>query len=118
MNRGDLYRVAKPSSRDPRRFRVFVVTSRQVLIDSKFSTVICAPVYSSHHGLLTQVPIGTDEGMRHQSSIHCDELVSLPKSSLTHFVARLPRAKLLQLDRALMAALDIDVAALTETDEE
>ena len=64
MNRGDMYRVAKPSARDPKRFRVFVVVSRQVLIDSKFSTVICAPVYSAHHGLSTQVAVGPDEGLR------------------------------------------------------
>ncbi len=32
-------------------FRVFVVVSRQALIDSRFSTIICAPVYSTRHGL-------------------------------------------------------------------
>jgi mRNA interferase MazF len=103
-----LYRVAKPSARDPRRFRVFVVVSRQVLIDSKFSTVICAPVYSSRHGLSTQVPAGTDEGLRHESSIHCDELVSLPKSVLTQFVGCLDVEKLRDLDAALTAALGIE----------
>ena len=109
MNRGDMYRVAKPSARDPKRFRVFVVVSRQVLIDSKFSTVICAPVYSAHHGLSTQVAVGPDEGLRHESSIHCDELVSLPKSLLTNFVAQLPPSKIAPLERALVAALEIGV---------
>ncbi len=118
MTRGDLYRVANPSARDPKRFRVFVVTSRQVLIDSKFSTVICTPIYSVHHGLSTQVAVGLDEGLRHDSSIHCDELVSLPKSALTHFVGRLSRAKLAQLNRALVAALDINVAALGQASDE
>ena len=42
MRRGDLYRVSRPSARDPKKYRIFVVASRQVLIDSKFSTVICA----------------------------------------------------------------------------
>ncbi|MDE3091704.1 MAG: type II toxin-antitoxin system PemK/MazF family toxin, partial [Chloroflexota bacterium] len=85
MKRGDLYRVAHPSSRDPKKSRVFVVVSRQVLIDSRFSTVICAPVYSVHDGLSTQVLVGIDAGLKHDSSIHCDELVSLPKSVLTNF---------------------------------
>lgn len=76
MKRGDLYRVAKPSSRDPKKFRVFVVVGRQVVIDSRFSTVICAPVYSAHIGLSTQLLIGIDEGLKHESSIHCDELLS------------------------------------------
>ena len=114
MKRGDLYRVTKPSARDPKRFRVFVVVSRQVLVESKFSTVICAPVYSARHGLSTQVPIGPDEGLRHESSIHCDELVSLPKTLLTNFVGGLPRARLAELDRALVAALAIDVSAVRE----
>jgi mRNA interferase MazF len=112
VKRGDLYRVAKPSSRDPKRFRVFVVVSRQVLIESKFSTVVCAPVYSSRHGLSTQVPVGIQEGLRHDSSIHCDELVSLPKAMLTHFVGRLGPVVLDALDRALVAALGIDVTRL------
>lgn len=97
----------KPSARDPKRFRVFVVVSRPVLIDSRFSTVICAPVYSSHHGLSTQVLIGIDEGMKHESSIHCDELVSLPKSVLTDYVGTLSYEKIEELNKALRVALDI-----------
>lgn len=107
-----MYRVQRPASRDPKRFRVFVVVSRQVLIDSKFSTVICAPVYSSRHGLSTQVPVGADEGLKHESSIHCDELVSLPKSVLTRFVGRVSQSGMAAVDRALVAALDIDVGTL------
>ena len=107
MRRGELYRVKRPSSRDPRKFRVFLVVSRQVLIDSRFSTVICAPVYTAYEGLTTQVLVGTDEGLKHDSGIHCDELVSLPKSMLTHFVGMLPPEKLTSLSEALRAALQI-----------
>src|ERR1700722_2155637 len=108
MHRGDLYLVRKPAQADPRKQRVFVVVSRQILIDSKFSMVICAPVYSRHDGLSTQIAVGIAEGLKHESSIHCDELVSLPKSSLTRFVGRLDSEKLLTLDHALMVALDIE----------
>jgi len=107
VRRGELYRVKRPSSRDPRKFRVFIVVSRQVLIDSRFSTVICAPVYTACEGLTTQVPIGPDEGMKHDCSIHCDELVSLPKAMLTDFVSTLSRAKIDLLDDALRAALEL-----------
>lgn len=106
MKRGELYRVAHPSN-DPKRFRVFVVASRQVLIDSRFSTVICAPVYTAYDGLATQVPIGQDEGLKHDSSIHCDELVSLPKSALTHYVGALPPRAIEALNQALHIALDL-----------
>ena len=106
MKRGELYRVRKPNA-DPKRFRIFVVISRQVLIDSKFSTVICAPVFSSGQGLSTQVAIGPEEGLKHPSWIVCDNLVSLPKSELTQFVGALSRPKILQLNRALIMALEI-----------
>lgn len=107
MKRGDLYRVYKAMSTDPKRYRVFVVVSRQVLIDSKFSTVICAPIYSSYEGLSTQVPVGVDEGLKHDSSIYCDELVSLLKKSLTRFVGTMSKQKLALLDRALSIAVGL-----------
>src|SRR3989304_5136372 len=107
MKRGELYRVAHPSARDPKKSRVFVVVSRQVLIDSRFSTVICAPIYTAYDGLATQVPVGPDEGLKHESSIHCDELVSLPKSVMTNFIGTLPPKKIEALDQALLVALDI-----------
>ena len=107
MRRGDLYRVYKGTSHDPKKYRVFVIVSRQVLIDSRFSTVICAPIYSSYDGLSTQVKVGIGEGLKHESSIHCDELVSIPKSSLRNFVGILPPEIILQLNDALKAALNL-----------
>jgi mRNA interferase MazF len=107
VKRGELYRVPNPTAKDPKKYRVFVVVSRQILLDSRFSTVICAPVYSSHHGLSTQVAIGTEEGLKHDSSVHCDELVSLPKSALTNYVGMLPFKKVQELNKALGIALDL-----------
>jgi mRNA interferase MazF len=107
VKRGDLYRVEHPSARDPKRFRVFAVVSRQVLIESRFSTVICAPVYSVHDELSTQVAVGIGEGLKHDSSIHCDELVSLSKSVLTNYIGALSSQKIRELNKALRAALEI-----------
>lgn len=107
MKRGELYLVQHPSSRDPRRRRVFVIVSRQLLVNSSFSSVICAPVYTRRDGLHTQVDIGVEEGLKHESSIHCDELMSLSKSSLTSFIGSLSPAKQTLLDRALAFALGL-----------
>jgi mRNA interferase MazF len=82
-----------------------VVVSRQALIDSRFSTVVCAPVYTRRDGLATQVEVGLEEGLKHESSIHCDALVSLPKSMLTDYVFSLARARVHALDQALRVAL-------------
>lgn len=110
MRRGEFYRVQRPSGRDPKKFRAFAVVSRQVLIDSRFSTVICAPVYSVHEELSTQVPAGPDEGLKHDSGVYCDEPVSLPTCMLTHSVGMLFPATLRLLDRALLIALQIHEA--------
>jgi len=55
----------------------------------------------------TQLSSGIEEGMKHESSIHCDELVSLPKSDLTNFVGTLSPKKLKGLNQALAVALDL-----------
>jgi mRNA interferase MazF len=104
MRRGELYRVRRPPG-DPKPARVFIVVSRQALIDSTYSTVICAPVFTQYHGLPTQVSAGISEGLKHHSAIHCDGLVSLEKSRLTDYVGELMPNKLEELDHALALAL-------------
>ena len=107
MRRGELYRVFRPGG-DPKQYRIFAIVSRQALIDSRFSTVICAPIFTSGEGLSTQLSIGLDEGLKHPSWIMCDNLVSMRKSELTNFVGSLSRSKLAELDRALKMALDLN----------
>jgi mRNA interferase MazF len=107
LKRGEVYLVQHSTSRDPRRQRAFVIVSRQLLLDSSFSTVVCAPVYTRRDGLHTQVEVGVDEGLKHDSSVHCDELMSLPKGSLTQYLGSLSAARLVQLDRALAFALEL-----------
>lgn len=107
MRRGEIYRVHDPSD-DPKLYRCFAVVSRQTLIDSKFSTVICAPILTRGHGFSTQVPVGIDEGLKHESWIFCDNLVSLRKVQLTRFVGSLTHSRQRELDRALKMALALE----------
>lgn len=106
MKRGELYRVRRPAG-DTKPARTFAIVSRQGLIDSTFSTVVCAPVFSQRLGLPTQVPVGADEGLKHESAILCDGLMSIEKSRLTDFVGELSPPKLRELDDALAAALGL-----------
>jgi mRNA interferase MazF len=106
VKRGELYLVKNPRA-DPRRQRAFVVVSRQGLLDSRHTTLICAPIYTRHDGLRTQVAVGINEGFKHPSSIHCDDLTSLLKSDLTNYIGRLSPQKITELDRALAIALDL-----------
>ncbi len=107
MKRGDLYRVRHPGG-DVRRSRVFVVVSRPALLESRFSTVICAPVFTRRDGLSTQVDVGTTEGLKHDSSVHCDALMSLPRTALTDYVGTLSAPVRQRLDVALRIALALD----------
>jgi mRNA interferase MazF len=106
VKRGDLYRVRRPPG-DPKPARVFVVVSRQALVDSTFSTVVCAPVFSKRRGLPSEVAVGEAEGLKHDSAILCDALMSIDKARLTDFVGELSPAKIRDLDRALIVALSL-----------
>ena len=106
MKRGELYRVFKPG-KDSKQYRIFAIVSRPALIDSRFSTVVCAPVFSNGEGLSTQVAIGPDEGIQHPSWIMCDNLASIRKSELTDYVGSLTGSKLIALNDALKLALDL-----------
>lgn len=114
MKRGELYLVHNPAGRDPKRNRAFVVVSRDALLRTNFPTVICAPVYSHHHGLMTQVRVGIDEGLKHESSIHCDDLVSVPRALLTNYIGELSPEKMNELNQALSAALGLEDEAPSE----
>ncbi len=107
MKRGNLYLVRKPG-RDAKKRRVFAVVSRQDFIDTRFSTVICAPVYSRRLGLSTEVAVGSAEGLKGECAIHADALASVPKSMLTDYVGSLGPMKLAELDRALRIALAVE----------
>jgi mRNA interferase MazF len=112
MRRGEIYRVhypgGDPTGNDPKLYRSFVVVSRQILIDSRFPTVVCAPILTRGHGFSTQVSVGIDEGLKHESWILCDNLVSLRKVQLTRFVGSMARSKVKELDRALKMALALE----------
>jgi len=105
MKRGDLFRVHKGSKYDPKEYRVFMVVSRQELIDSNFTTVICAPIYTEYDEISTQVDVGVEEGLKHDSAVYCDDLISLPKILLTNYVGHLANTKMERLNRALRIAL-------------
>ena len=108
MKRGDLYRVYRGSKNDPKKYRVFLVVSRQALIDQSFSSVICAPVYTNYRGFYTQVEVGVDEGLKHDSAVFCDDLISIPKSMLTDYIGSLSSNKMQEVNAALHIALAVD----------
>jgi mRNA interferase MazF len=100
-----LYRVFKGSKNDPKKHRVFLVVSRQPVIDYSFSTVVCAPVYSKYDGFTTQIEVGVTEGLKHDSAIYCDDLVGIQKSLLTDYIGALSDVNMQEVNAALRIAL-------------
>jgi mRNA interferase MazF len=58
--------------------------------------------------LPTEIDVGIEEGLKHDSAIRCDELISIQKYKLTNFIATLSKEKIQKLDQALKIALEID----------
>ena len=94
MKRGEIYRVERPTKQDPKRFRAYVIVSRQDFIDTIYETVICAAIYTNQNNLPTEVYVGIDEGLKHDSAIRCDELISVEKFKLTNFIGTLSEQKI------------------------
>ena len=107
MKRGELYRVYKAFRYDTKSYRVFLVVSRQELIDNTFSGVICAPVYSKRGAIDTQVEVGVEEGLKHDSAVWCDDLIGTPENLLTNYVGSLSPAKIEEVNAALRVALAV-----------
>ncbi len=108
LRRGEIFRVRQPQHGDPKKSRCFAVVSRQDLLDSKANRVLCAPINTSGVGLSTEVQVGVDEGLKHDSVVNCDQITRLEKSMLTDYIGALSPPKLKQLRTALVVAFDID----------
>jgi mRNA interferase MazF len=105
VRRGEVYRVRHPQHGDRKKFRCFVIVSRQELLDSNANRVLCAPVNTLGVGLATEV--GVEEGLKHPV-INCDQLTRLEKSVLTDYIGMLSSKKLSELRTALRVALSVD----------
>lgn len=108
LARGGIYLVSPPPGKDPKRARALVVVSRQTLCDSKADKLICAPINTEADGRSTEMPVGIEDGLKHNSVINCDQLVLVEKSKLTNYVGALSSKKLAALRDTLRIALDIE----------
>lgn len=108
MKRGDIYRTAERLPERGHKPGFYVVVSRDFIADNDdVSTVICAPVYREALGLQSEVAIGPEDGLPHDSAIRCDFLTLIFKRKLTGFVASLSDRKITALQKALQYALQL-----------
>lgn len=100
LTRGDIwmYTFAKPDKRRP-----VLVISRQSVIPL-LRTVMVAPVTSAIHGVPSEVRIGIEHGLKHDSAINLDHVQTIDKSRLETFVCRLGLNLMNDVCQALAAA--------------
>lgn len=109
MRRGEIYRTQEKVPERGYKPGFYVVVSRNFVASNEdISTVVCAPVYSEILGLRSEVLLGVEDGLPHDSAIRCDFLTLLFKRKLTHFVGTLPASKVKELNRALRYALELE----------
>ena len=69
--------------------------------------VTVAPITSSIRGLSTEVPVGPANGIDHASVISCDNILTVPTSTLGRHVGYLLPAQEAALAAAIQAAFEL-----------
>jgi mRNA interferase MazF len=100
VSRGEiwLYTFGSPDKRRP-----VVVLSRQKAI-TLLRTVLVAPVTSTAHGAPSEVHVGLEEGLKHESVVNLDQVQTVDQQRLHHFVGTVGPEKMTAICRALMIA--------------
>lgn len=100
VNRGEiwLYRFKAPDKRRP-----VVVLSRAEVIPL-LHTVMVAPVTSTRRGAPSEVAVGPNEGLKHDSAVNLDHVQTVERSRLVSFVGSLDARQMRQVCRALAVA--------------
>ena len=100
VNRGEIwtYQFKAPDKRRP-----VLVLSRQEVIPL-LGTVMVAPITSTIRGAPSEVPVGTEEGLKKDSAINLDHVQTVDKASLRQFVGSVTREKMTRVCRALAIA--------------
>lgn len=95
--RGEIwsYRFKQPDKRRP----VLVLTRPEVI--PLLHTVMVAPVTSTRRGAPSEVNVGVDEGLKHDSAVNLDHVQTVEQDRLVGFVGTLSPAKMQQVCRAL-----------------
>ena len=103
MERGDVFWANLPGPAG-RRAVVIVSRSKAVRIPT---LVTIAPVTKTIRRIASEVPLGSEQGLRARCVANCDSLKTVSKRRLTKRIGSLDSHKLVALDEALRYALGI-----------
>jgi mRNA interferase MazF len=83
--------------------RASLVLTRPEVIEL-LRTVMVAPITSTIHGAPSEVVVGADEGLKHDSAINLDHVQTVERARLVRYVGSLKPAKMQAVCRALALA--------------
>jgi mRNA interferase MazF len=86
--------------------RPVLVLTREV-VRPHLNRVSVAPITSTIRGLSTEVPVGANNGLDHDSVVNCDNIVTVPKAALGRHLGYLLDAQEPALADAIRAAFDL-----------
>jgi len=69
--------------------------------------VVVAQGTTTIHRLQSEVPLGRTDGMPRDCVVNCDVLLTVPKTTMTQRITRLPAAKMEEVHKALKFAMEI-----------
>ena len=95
--RGEIwsYRFKSPDKRRP-----VLVLSRPDVIPL-LHTVMVAPITSKRLGAPSEVQVGVEEGLKHESAVNLDHVQTVEQARMVGFIGSLSAAKMQQVCRAL-----------------
>ncbi len=87
--------------------RPVLVLTRE-LVRPYLARVTVAPITTTVRGLSTEVPLGPANGLDHQCVVSCDNIVTVPKTTLGRQIGYLLPTQEAALTAAIQAAFDLD----------
>ncbi len=87
--------------------RPVVVLTRE-LVRPHMARVTVAPITTTVRGLSTEIPVGPANGLDKACVVSCDNIVTVPRSTLGRQIGYLLPAQEAALTEAIHAAFDLD----------
>ena len=104
LKRGSIwmYQFKKPD-----KLRPVLILSRQEVI-GLINTVIVAPITTTIYGIPSEVLVGIDQGLKHDSAVNLDHIQTISASNLKRYIGSLDRRMMTEICQALMIATGCD----------
>ena len=104
LKRGSIwmYRFKKPDKRRP-----VLIVSRQDVI-GLINTVIVAPITTTIYGVPSEVIVGIDQGLKHDSAVNLDHIQTVSAAKLSRYIGSLNERMMEKVCLALMIATGCD----------